>query len=60
MICPLTVACQSCNKEEFPYWDFTLNVEKINKSENNVLYLNVLFKMKIIKKKNKYQTESFL
>ena len=50
----------NCNKEEFPYWDFTLNVDEINKSENNVLYLNVLFKMKIIKKENKNQTESFL
>jgi hypothetical protein len=26
-----------CNKEEFPYWDFTLNVERINKDENNIL-----------------------
>ena len=49
-----------CNKEEFPYWDFSLNVKGMNKRENNVLYLKYLLKMKIIFRKNKNQTEYFL
>jgi hypothetical protein len=56
----ISLKLNKCNKEEFPYWDLTLNVDEINKDENNVLDLNVLFEMKIIKRENKKQNESFL